>query len=118
MSAKLERFHQAYLAMAKQAKYRPQAPSDGCGNIQLTKEQCADKIRLNAEATAYALAFDREEDSLQFWIGCSNFSTNRAFVFAIEAARVLASDSDGNPVAQKLLEMAVAEIRDETKCHR
>jgi hypothetical protein len=32
-----ERFRQAYLKMAP--FYRPRAPSDGCGNIQLSAEQ-------------------------------------------------------------------------------
>jgi hypothetical protein len=42
---KLLRFAQAYLMMAR-AKYRPAAPSDGFGNIQLTKDECNDRERL------------------------------------------------------------------------
>ncbi len=37
---RLERFAEAYLAMAGQARYRPQAPGDGFGNILLTRKQC------------------------------------------------------------------------------
>jgi len=39
---RLERFAEAYLAMAGQARYRPQAPGDGFGNILLTRKQCGD----------------------------------------------------------------------------
>ena len=90
---KIMRFAQAYLMMAR-AGYRPAAPSDGYGNIQLSLEQCRDRERLDREAATYALRFNREEDSLSFWIGCSNYTTNRAFVLSIEAARLLASGSD------------------------
>ena len=78
---KLMRFAQAYLMMAD-AKYRPAAPSDGCGNIQLTSEQYADKNRLYLEAVTYAMKFASVEDGdMNFHIGCSNYNTNRAFVF-------------------------------------
>jgi hypothetical protein len=50
---RLERFAEAYLAMAGQARYRPQAPGDGFGNILLT--QCGDVERLHREAVNYAL---------------------------------------------------------------
>jgi hypothetical protein len=42
MNAKIERFREAYIAMAKKARYRPQAPGDGMGNISLSKEQLTD----------------------------------------------------------------------------
>jgi hypothetical protein len=105
---RLERFAEAYLAMARQARYRPQAPSEGFGNILLTPKQCGDIERLRREAVAYALGFSAEEDERTFWIGCSDFETNRAFVWTIEAARLLAG---GKPVrATRLLNMAVKEI--------
>jgi hypothetical protein len=58
--ARLERFAEAYLAMAGQARYRPQAPGDGFGNILLTRKQCGDVERLVREAADYALSFSAE----------------------------------------------------------
>jgi hypothetical protein len=113
---KLMRFAQAYLMMA-QARYRPAAPSDGFGNIQLTIEEFNDEARLYWEAIRYAAAFNREEDGHEgFHIGCSNWSTNRAFVLSIEAARLLAS-GDADDYAVRLLRLAIKEIADASK-HR
>ena len=107
---KLMRFAQAYLMMAR-AQYRPAAPSDGCGNIQLTSEQYADKNRLYLEAVTYAMKFASVEDGdMNFHIGCSNYNTNRAFVFCIEAARLLAGGSEGDKYADHLLGLAREEI--------
>jgi hypothetical protein len=50
-------------------------------------------------------------DTDKFLIGCSDFETNRAFVWTIEAARNLASGTDGDQTAITLLEMAIKEIR-------
>jgi hypothetical protein len=108
---KLMRFAQAYMMMAR-AGYRPAAPSDGCGNIQLTKDECDDRERLYLEAVQYAVAFNREEDTDVFHIGCSNWETNRAFVLSIEAARLSASGSDGDVYAGRLLRLAIKEIND------
>ncbi len=112
---KLMRFAQAYLMMAG-AQYRPAAPSDGCGNIQLTTDEYNDRERLYREAVQYAAAFNREEDQdRDFHIGCSNWETNRAFVLSIEAARLLASGSDGDEYALRLLRLAIQEITDAGK---
>src|SRR5438093_954727 len=92
---KMMRFAQAYLMMAR-AGYRPAAPSDGLGNIQLSREQLDDHERLYLEAVNYAVDFNRQEDSDKgFRIGCSDYVTNRAFVLSIEAARLLCSGGDG-----------------------
>jgi hypothetical protein len=115
MTPKIKRFREAYLTMAKLARYRPQAPGDGMGNILLSKQELADPNRLEQEATAYALSFDKEEDTRQFWIGCSDFETNRAFIWTIEAARQLAGGEDGKKTAHELLEMALAELQKTTR---
>jgi hypothetical protein len=107
---RLENFRQAYLQMAREAKYRPQAPSDGFGNIQLTLAEVQDPQRLQAEAAAYAVRFLAEEDDDRFWIGCSDFRTAKAFIWAIESARLLASGDGGNAAAIKLLHMAAREV--------
>jgi hypothetical protein len=95
--------------MAEHANYRPAAPGDGCGHTYLSREEARDPKRLAAEATDYARRFDAEESDLSFTIGCSNYSTNRALVFVIEAARSLCGGKDD--LALDLLEMAVAEVK-------
>ena len=107
---KLMRFAQAYLMMA-QAGYRPAAPSDGLGNIQLSRDQCRDPQRLDQEAVEYAVAFAREDDDLTFRIGCSNYDTNCAFVLCIEAARLLCA-GDTDKIALRLLNLAAKELEE------
>jgi hypothetical protein len=102
------RFAQAYLAMAEHANYRPAAPGDGCGHTYLSKDEASDPERLAKEAIEYARGFDAEEDERAYNIGCSNFSTNRALVFVIEAARSLCGGKDD--LADSLLKMAINEI--------
>ena len=102
------RVYEAYLMMAEEARYRPAAPSDGFGNIQLSKKQLGDRQRLAKEAMVYARRFIDEEDGRAFNIGVSNYRTNRAFVYVIEAARCLCGAADD--VAATLLEMARDEI--------
>jgi hypothetical protein len=106
---RLERYAEAYLNMARVAKYRPQAPGDGCGAVSLTCDEAADPERLWAEAVAYAKRFNDEENDRAFNIGCTNFSTNRACIYTIEAARCLCGGAD--EVAAILLKMALEELR-------
>jgi hypothetical protein len=70
-----------------------------------------DQARLDREAVDYAIRFAAEEDELCFTLGCSNFPTNRAFVWTVEAARQLASGNAGNETALRLLEMVTREVR-------
>jgi hypothetical protein len=107
---RIRKFAFAYLDMAQRARYRPCAPGDGCGGIYLSAEELRDRMRLRIEALTYAIQFLREEDGDSFVIGCSNYATSAAFVFAIEAARLLASGDDGNETAPRLLRMAIEEI--------
>ena len=108
--ARLQRYAEAYLAMAGTANYRPQAPGDGCGNVHLTRDEAADPERLHAEAVAYAKRFNDEEDDRTFNIGCTNFDTNRACIYTIEAARCLCGGILDD-VAAVLLEMALKELK-------
>ena len=112
-SSKLEydRICEAYLTMAEYALYRPAAPSDGMGNIQLTTAQLAEPERLANEAHDYAVNFIAEENSCTYEIGISDYSTNRALVYTIEAARQLCTGVLGRKVALKLLEMALADVK-------
>jgi hypothetical protein len=109
---KLMRFAQAYLMLAK-AKYRPFAPSDRMGNVTLSAARLKDPRQLHREAVEYAIKFQEEEDCDKFWVGCSNFTTNRAFVLPIEVARLLAGGDANNRRAVKLLRMALGEIEDQ-----
>jgi hypothetical protein len=102
------RFAEAYLTMAAEARYRPAAPGDGMGSVNLSDEELEEHDRLLKEAVGYATRFHEEEDSLKFNIGLSNYSTNRAFVFTIEAARSLAGANDD--LAIELLNMAIKDI--------
>lgn len=99
-AAQLDR---AYRDMAARARYRPAAPGDGFGHIIVS----AAGLDLDAECEAYARGWAAEEDTLQFTIGCCNFDTRPATVYAIEAARNLCGGAAGNDVARRLLQMAI-----------
>ena len=97
--------------MAKRAKYRPAAPSDGCGHIQLTNEEFHNPERLQREARQYAAQFLAEDDAMEYPMGCPDGAGNRAFCFIIEAAREICGAAPH--VAEKLLRMALAELKTE-----
>lgn len=100
-----EQLHAAYRAMA-QARYRPAAPGDGCGNITVPLED----LDLEDEARRYAEAWWTEEDDMSFTIGCAHYPTRRALVYCVEAARLLCAGRDGMPWAAKLLRLAIREL--------
>lgn len=106
-----DRIRGAYLEMAEKARFRPQAPSDGFGNVQLTDGERADKERLAKEASAYVERFIEQEKTLNFRIGTGDFTNARALVYAIEGARALCGGALGIDLAINLLEMATAEAR-------
>jgi hypothetical protein len=90
----LQRYREAYLRMVDEA---------GWHGLDQWLTDDVDK-----QATEYALAFNDEEPN--FLIGTSNFDTNRAFIFTVEAARALACGFLGDAAAIKLLRMAIEEI--------
>ena len=99
------RIVEAYKAMADEARYRPAAPGDGCGSVSLSKEECRDQELLHEEARRYARRFiETENDGGEFRIGVSNYDTNRALVYVIEAARSLCGAQDD--LARDLIKMA------------
>jgi hypothetical protein len=113
---RLFRYVETYLMMAD-VKYRPGAPSDCLtGIIHLTKEELHDQDRFYREAVDYALKFDKDEEEGTFLIGSSNFSTNRAFILAIEAARCLQTTT-GEKYALRLLRMAIEEVENAQARH-
>ena len=103
---------EAYLKMAEVARFRPAAPGDGMGSIDLTEEEIADPARLAKEAAEYADYFLKQEDS-HFNIGVSDASTNRALVYAIEAARALCTPHPD--LALTLFKLAVEETKESKK---
>lgn len=101
-SSLVEAFEDAYRQMAA-IGYRPGAPSDGIGNITVPLRE----LDLDDEATSYARHFLAEEDARKFWIGCSKGGSQRAFMWAVEAARLMCGFS--TPLVPRLLRMAAAE---------
>jgi len=74
----IEQIQAAYRRMAEGARYRPAAPSDGFGNITVPFED----LNLDEEAAKYAARWMTEEDEGVFRLGCCDFSTRAAAIFA------------------------------------
>jgi len=106
-----DRILQAYEQIAIKAKYRPAAPGDGMGGIFLDADELSDAGILRKEAIRYVHHFQEEEDTRDFWIGCSCFNTVKAFVYVIEAARCLCAGHDFQELAVTLLRMATEELK-------
>jgi hypothetical protein len=94
----------AYRRMDEEARCRPAAPSDGFGNITVPIEE----LNLDAEAADYARHWWEQEEQDTFFIGCCNYSTRPATVYAIEAARALCGAN--NDLARDLLQIAIDEL--------
>jgi hypothetical protein len=102
-----------YRRMAKEANYRPTAPSDGMGNITVPVPQ----LNLEEEIEEYIADWwkDGEHGSIYDAIGCANWPDRPALIFVIEAARCICGgtslgDLDGHWIARRLLLMALAEL--------
>lgn len=102
-----EQLGHTYRQMAEVARYRPAAPSDGCGNITVPLAE----LDLDSECLTYARRWVQEEDKRSFWVGCCCFPTRPATVYAIEAARNLCGAEP--KVARRLLQMALDALGDE-----
>jgi hypothetical protein len=111
MKSERARLIEAYFAMAMMANYRPEAPGDGCGGIDLSDEQLKNPNVLYSEASRYAVDFIHHEDEGgKFDIGVSHYETNRALIFCIEACRLLCAAQ--TELAKKLIGMAALELED------
>jgi hypothetical protein len=107
------RFAEAYLTMFALG-YRPAAPSDGYGNVCLTKKQLGDEVLLRREALKYAVQLRREADTNKYHIGCANGIVARAFALALEGARGFCCGCDERrdySHAIVLLEAAIKEAK-------
>lgn len=105
----------AYIAMAREARYRPAAPSDGCGNIGVPLRS----LNLDGEADLYAHEWNEHENGNReegpghtYSLGYPSYSDRPALIYIVEAARNLNSgiDNRGHAVAARLLRMALREI--------
>jgi|SRR5215472_11238816 len=116
LSADYDRISEAYLAL-RDVGYRPVAPHDGLGSLDLTARQIHYQPILKANAIAFTKRFFQEEASLHFYIGRSKYETNRALVFTIEAARLLCR-GNADRLAVRLLGMAIADVKKESSAFR
>jgi hypothetical protein len=112
---RFNRYKEAYLEMAKRARYRPGAPSDGMGNIDMTDRDFRDPVILNREASKYAIGFLKEDDDMEYYMGCPHGPFNKAFFYAIEVARLLCGGVGAEEPALELLKMATEELKTELK---
>jgi hypothetical protein len=100
--SEIARYEEAYLAMS--AFYRPAAPSDGFGHITTPLED----LDLHQEARDWAIARSAETDTRSFFIGVPNYNHNRAFLYAIELARMCCSSD--TRAALRLLALLTDEL--------
>jgi hypothetical protein len=100
----LAQIEDAYRQMATSARYRPEAPSDGMGNVTVPEDQ----LDLDGEARDYAARYLDEEKRGAFRVGFPNFPDRPALIWIIEAARLV---NGGDPArARELLGMADAAL--------
>lgn len=92
-----------YRRMARM-KYRPAAPSDGFGNITVPIRE----LDIDQEIIDYAIAFRREENSDDYFLGCPDFGDRPALILIVEAARLL--NGQDRDKAVRLLTAAAADI--------
>ncbi len=101
-----EQIEDAYRRMALEVHYRPAAPSDGFGNITIP----VDELDLDAEAAQYAHEWWAQEDTGSFTIGCADYPTRKAMIYALEAARLCCAGGNSPEFAERLLRLALQEL--------
>lgn len=107
---RFDRYVEAYYEMAAKAKYRPAARSDGFGNIPAGVDYLNDPNELEREANTYAKRIYEQDNKKCFQVqASSNYRTNRALVYVLEAAANLCAVQDD--LALKLLRMAINDIK-------
>jgi hypothetical protein len=109
--SKLQRFAEAYTMMAELG-YRPAAPGNGFGGITVP----AAELEVSVEAREYATRFAAEENTNEYWAGCTDYTFNRAAVLALEAFRLMNGgrfwndgDKRGPELVPDLLRLAAEE---------
>jgi hypothetical protein len=97
---------EATYRMMVKTGYSPAAPSDGLGDITISDAE----RDVNREAAEYAEQWWEQEDDLRFDIGCCNYDTRPATIYAIEAARLMCGGNLFDRLALQLLRLAVEEL--------
>ncbi len=112
MSEKISaRFAEAYLTMVHDARYRPEAPSDGLGTVLLTADELRETGRLASEAQRYAEDLERQDRKGSFVLhGCTNWMQNKLFVYLLNATTLCFTGSGALPAQKRLLQSALREI--------
>jgi hypothetical protein len=105
-------FFTAYVRMAKEGRARPLGPGDGLGNSDLTEAEWEDPKRLRNEAIEFAKEMIKQDEDEQYTInGCVHGEYVHALTFALEACALMMSGTMFTRQIEKLLEMALEEIR-------
>lgn len=99
-----EQIEDIYRRLAEEGHYRPAAPSDEMGDLLVQEEE----LDLDAEAADYAERWRAAEDSGSYHIGSCSKSDRPAFIFSIEASRLIAGGGSSGHAA-RLLRMAADE---------
>lgn len=96
-----EQIAATYRLMAGKGRYRPAAPSDGYGHITVL----AAELDIDAEIRDYAASWWSAEDTLEYHLGCPDFSLRPAMILAVEAARACCGAD--RELAARLLALAL-----------
>jgi hypothetical protein len=100
----------AYIKMATAKAYRPEAPSDGFGNIELSNEDLADPIRLEMEGWWAAATFYKADEELRFVIhGCTDGRLAATMYLALQAAQLCCGGLSQGRI-RTILELAIAAL--------
>jgi len=102
-----EQIIEIYKRMAREAKYRPSAPADMLGQIDPDYEG-----KIGEEAEEYVTKWWLQEDDGLYDLGCCDFETRPAAVFATEAAHLLNNGMFNRANALALLHIAVDELQE------
>lgn len=101
-----------YHILAESARYRPAAPSDGCGSVLLDDKELRDPGILRDEATRYAIAFCEADEAMLHEVhGCVHSGLGIVQMLALEAATLCNAGSDAEPFIRRILELAIERLK-------
>lgn len=95
-----------YKRMARVARYRPGAPSDGMGNIVVPIKD----LDIKSESREFVTDYMSEENTGTFDIGYANFEDRPTLMLTVEAARAICG---GNlTLVARLLRLALEDVEE------
>ena len=101
---RLNSIKDAYLRM--EGFYRPEAPSDGFGHIELSPDELADPVRLEMEAWLAARKWYEADERTEFVnTGCADYYNATAVYLILQAAQLCCDGA--NPNIRRVLELAI-----------